>query len=507
MRDLLLRTPLLVTLCMLAGAAMLLPALHASVLNEDRVARGFFYSGIIVMILSLMVQISTQNRRPRNVARSLLGSLVASYVILPLIFALPIVQAVPDTSFGNAWFEMVSCFTTTGATVYEDPSRLSQAIHFWRALVGWLGGIYILVTASAILAPMNLGGIEVMSGRVPGRNTSGLSQITQVAEPSERFLRYTVLLFPIYTGLTMLLWLALMILGERNLVALVHAMGTLSTSGISMSGDLDVLTSGIPGEVMIFVFLLVALSRRFLPGGVAGMSAKPLYQDPEIRLASVVFAMVTLILFLRHWIGSISVESAETPSLDWLRALWGGAFTAISFLTTTGYESGEWVEAQYWSGLTSPGLILAGLAILGGGVATTAGGVKLLRVYALYRHGERELERLIHPSSVGGAGTEARRIRREGAYSAWLFFMLFALSIAVCVALIALFGVDFESALVLTLSALTTTGQLADLAASQPVTYSSLSFEVKTILGVTMVVGRLETLAILAVLTPAAWQR
>lgn len=486
---------------------MFVPAMHASIVNDDKIARGFFYSGVIVLILGFMVQIATLNRRPRNVARSLLGSLVASYLILPLIFALPMTQVLPDSSFANVWFEMVSCFTTTGATVYDDAGRLSSTLHLWRALVGWLGGIYILVTASAILAPMNLGGIEVISGRVPGRNTSGLSQITQVAEPSERFLRFTMLLFPVYLGLTVALWIALMILGERNLVALVHAMGTLSTSGISMSGDLDVLTSGVPGEVMIFLFLLVALSRRTLPGALTGVTTKRLTQDPEIRLAAIVFALVTLILFLRHWLGSISTQVPSTGPLDGLRALWGGAFTAISFLTTTGYESGEWVEAQYWSGLTSPGLILAGLAILGGGVATTAGGVKLLRVYALYRHGERELERLIHPSSVGGAGTEARRIRREGAYSAWLFFMLFALSIAVCVALLALFGVEFESALVLTLSALTTTGQLADLAASQPVLYSSLGNAVKAILGVTMVVGRLETLAILAVLSPAAWQR
>jgi trk system potassium uptake protein TrkH len=133
--------------------------------------------------------------------------------------------------------------------------------------------------------------------------------------------------------------------------------------------------------------------------------------------------------------------------------------------------------------------------------------VKLLRIYALARHGERELERLIHPSSVGGAGQQARRLRREGAYFAWLFFMLFALSISVTCAVLSLLGLEFEPALILTLSALSTTGQLADLAAAEPIGYGVLAPSVKVVLAGVMVVGRLETLAILALLAPSGWRR
>jgi trk system potassium uptake protein len=506
MRDRLLATPLLVTLSALAALAMLLPAVHATILDQHHIAQGFFYSSLLVAIVTAMVAIATANWRPANVARSQLASVVGAYVLMPLIFALPMVQTVNDTSFVNAWFEMVSCFTTTGATVYDAPGRLAPSLHLWRATVGWLGGFFILITASAILAPMNLGGVEVLSGRSPGRGADGLSQITSIADPSLRFLRYTMLLFPVYLGLTMLLWLLLMIAGEVNLLALVHAMSTLSTSGIGVEGHLEVLTSGLYGEMLIFVFLLLGISRRVFPGPSRPSGYGPLRKDPEVRLATFLIVFTTVVLFLRHWISAIEYEGGQDIQAT-LRALWGALFTAVSFLTTTGFESGEWDAARSWSGLSSPGLVLAGLAIIGGGVTTTAGGVKLLRVYALFRHGERELERLIHPSSIGGAGEQARRLRREGAYFAWLFFMLFALSIAVTVAVLALLGLDFEPALVLTMAALTTTGQLADLAAAAPIHYADIAAAPKIFLCAAMVVGRLETLAILALLAPSSWRR
>ena len=506
MRDRLLAAPLLVLLAALSGVAMLLPAVHASVTGQHRVAQGFFYSAVIVLILTAMVWIATAGWRPRDVARSQLTSLVGGYALMPVIFAIPVAQALPDTSFVNAWFEMVSCFTTTGATVYDLPGRLEPSLHLWRATVGWLGGLFILIAATAILAPMNLGGVEVVSGRSPGRSTDGLSQITRIADPSERFLRYTLMLLPIYAGLTLVLWLMLMIAGEVNLVAIIHSMSTVSTSGIGTGGDLTVLNSGLWGEVLIFAFLSLAITRRMLPGTSLVASQGSLARDPEVRLAMAVLGAVTFILFARHWIGAIETEGDQNLALM-LRALWGTLFTAMSFLTTTGFESGDWDSARAWSGLGSPGLVLAGLAIIGGGVATTAGGVKLLRVYALFRHGERELERLIHPSSVGGSGSQARRLRREGAYFAWLFFMLFALSIAFVMAVLALMGLEFEPALVLTLAALTTTGQLADLAAEVPIRYAELSTAVKAVLALVMVVGRLETLALLALFSPAGWRR
>jgi trk system potassium uptake protein TrkH len=146
------------------------------------------------------------------------------------------------------------------------------------------------------------------------------------------------------------------------------------------------------------------------------------------------------------------------------------------------------------------------MAIFGGGVATTAGGVKLLRVYALYKHGLREMERLVHPHSVGGQGTTARRIRREGAAVAWVFFMLFAMSIAVVMTALSATGLEFESTVILAVAALSTTGPVASVAGDAAISYGLLSDAAKLILAAAMTLGRLETLAIIALLNPDFWR-
>lgn len=497
----LLDLPFLVILMGLAGLAMLLPAFHAVILRDYTVARGFFYSGIIVLMLVGMIAIATLNFQSRNAARSHLSALAGAYIVLPVLLALPLTQMRLDIGFGDAWFEMLSDFTTTGATLFA-PQSLPPSVHLWRALVGWLGGFFIVLMAVAVLAPMNLGGAEVATGRGMGRGATGTSQITKIADPSQRIARYAMLIFPVYAGLTTVLWVGLILAGDAALVALCHAMATLSTSGISPIAGLQASASGVLGEVLIFVFLLTVLTRRSLAGAVLADQGVAIWQDPELRLGLIIVAVCTLALFFCHWIGIAAAVTTQP-----LRAFWGGAFVVLSYLTTTGFEStsGNWAMA--WAGLKSPGLVLMGLAIMGGGVATTAGGVKLLRIYALYRHGERELERLIHPNSVGGSGHAARKMRREGAYVAWVFFMLFGLSIAFFCAALTFTGMAFEPALIFVVSCLTTTGPLAENLPDVYLFYRDLDGFAQIILGAAMVVGRLETLAILALLAPDSWRR
>ncbi|MCB1342043.1 MAG: TrkH family potassium uptake protein [Pseudooceanicola sp.] len=499
----LLRMPLFLQVAGLASLSMLMPAAHALAWDDHPTSRSFFYSGLLGLIFVTLIALAMANRPSRHSPLGQLLSLLATFVLLPAFLALPFHDALKTTTFLNAYVEMVSAVTTTGATLFA-PERLSGTLHLWRAEVGWLGGFLMWVAASAILAPLSLGGFEITSQGAPGRAVAGPMR-GPGADPRHRLARTTLALAPIYVGLTVAIWILLIIVGESSLIALCHAMSVMATSGISPVGGMEGAHAGIAGEAILFLFMFFALSRLTFSGDTVARGHARLDKDPEFRIGILIVVAMPLLLFLRHWIGAIDVNAGENTDSA-LGALWGAAFTVMSFLTTTGFASADWIEAQQWSGLPTPGLILLGLATIGGGVATTAGGVKLLRVFALYLCGVREMQRLVHPSAVAGEGIQGNRIQRDGALLAFIFFMLFAISMAATTATFAALGVGFEPSLVLAIAALSTTGPLTELGGSDPVRLIELTAVTKAVFSAAMVLGRLEMLAIIALLTPDLWR-
>jgi trk system potassium uptake protein TrkH len=494
--------PFLVLLMGISAVAMYIPALFGLAQRDYDSGRIFFYFGTLVLVVTLLMALATSRDAPPKAARSHLISLLSTFVFLPFLLAVPLSEAVPNLRFYNVYFEMVSSLTTTGATIFTPAAKVPDAVHLWRGLVGWMGGFLIWLTATAILAPLNLGGFEVTSLRQAGQ-TSRMRQISHVADSTERLFRFAQLLLPLYAGLTVLLWTLLIVIGQEPFPAVMVAMATMSTSGILPNSGMP--PASIWVELLVAFFFVFALSRQTFASERRRRKLAHLREDPELRLALVIAVTLPVALFLRHWVGAIEVDEVS-DTLSALRSLWGAFFTVLSFLTTTGFVSADWAAAQNWSGLQTPGLILMGLALVGGGVATTAGGVKLLRVFALYAHGRRELEKLVHPHSIGGSGLTGRAMRRQGAYNAWIFFMLFAMSIALIMAALALTGLSFEAALTLTLAALTTTGPIAQVAAEPAIAYAGLPDAAKAILMGAMILGRLEALAIIALLNPDFWR-
>ena len=500
----LIKLPLLVLLLGMAGLAMLLPAGHAFVLRDHALARVFVYMALLVLIVAGMLGLARANAIPRNVARNHLISLAFAYIILPPVLALPLVQRpAGGAEIGPAVLEMLSAFTTTGAAVLEGP--LKPSVQLWRALVGWFGGLFALVMVYSVLMPLNLGGVEVENGRIPGRASAATKQITRVADPSERMARFAAGIFPIYTGMTLVLWILLFLAGEDGFVALCHAMGVLSTSGISpLAGGTAQGLGGWPAEMAMAVFLLFALSRRPLLVLLGQGRPVTLLRDPELGLGAVLIGLSVALLFALGLAGALG-QGSPLRLGDALAGLWALIFTCLSFLTTTGYVSAGWQGLADWSGRPSPDVLLWALAIIGGGVASTAGGVKLLRVYALLRYGEQELDRVVHPSAVARSRAEAGTSRADmlqGASMAWVFFMIFGMSIVALLAMLTGLGLGFDEGLVLTLSALTTTGPIAEQSGGIATSFGGQTGLVQLVLGMAMIVGRLETLAILAILLP-----
>lgn len=503
-RSRLLRLPLFLLLFGVASGAMLVPAVYGGVVRELETARAFLYSGILGLIIFGLIALAHAGRHAHHGTLGPLLSLFSAFVFLPVVLAVPFYEGLQTTTFQNAYIEMVSAITTTGATLFDDPERLNGSLHLWRAMVGWMGGLLMWVAASAILAPLNLGGFEVTARAEPGRRETVGPGMT-APEARVRIANVGIVLLPIYAGLTLLLWVLLTVSGDKSLVALCHAMSVMSTSGISPVGGLGQNGSGTPGEAVMLLFMLFALSRLTFSTDTVTSDTGGLLRDPEFRIGVALMLTVPMVLFLRHFLGAYDV-SADADIGDAALALWGSAFTVLSFLTTTGFASGSWGAAQAWSGLETPGLLLMGLALIGGGVATTAGGVKLLRVFALYQNGLREMERLVHPSSVGGSGRIGQRLQKDGAFIAWIFFMLFALTLALVTIALTASGVEFDTALVMTVAGLSTTGPLLEFGGDSPIRLIEMSGTSKGIFAAAMVLGRLETLAIIALFTQDLWR-
>jgi trk system potassium uptake protein TrkH len=493
--------PAFVVLILAAAALMLVPALHAARLELWAPARTFLYHAVFFALLGLLLGLATMNRRPRIPARYHLLTLLLAFTLLPLVLAAPLVALVPTIGLGGAYFEMLSCLTTTGATLFDRPQLIGEPLHLWRALVGWCGGLGVLVTAFGVLAPLNLGGFEIGQAGAVGRH--GVRSGT-IEAATARVLRAFRAIAPVYAGLTGALAMILILCGDSPFVAICHAMSTLSTSGISPVGGLDGGRAGRLGEMAVALFLLPAVSYqlvRLTPWRMWSLRAT----DPQIQLMMISVLGVTFVLLLRSFVGAAEVDRQDNLAAA-LQAIWGSLFTVLSFLTTTGFESHDWRAMQLWSDLPDPGMILLGVAVMGGGIATTAGGVKLLRIYALYRHGLREMDKLIHPSSLGRRGQGDQLIAEGGPRIAFIFLMLFLTALAVVMLALSATGLAFEHSLGLAIAALTTTGP-AIAAFGDGLVYRELPAVAQAILCAAMVVGRVEALVIVALFNPTWWRQ
>ena len=496
--------PLFVYLLFATGLGMLAPAIYALRFQDIDSSGVFLISSISVLTVTTIIGLAMHERKPRSTTRIHLVTLLGAYIILPALAALPLIGVVDSLTFWRGYFEMLSALTTTGATLFDNPEKLIAPLHLWRGMVAWFGGFMILVAAYAVLEPLNLGGFEVRTayaGAQPGQP----SDKRRNDDPSDRIIRIVRTVLPLYVALTLLLALGLTLTGDRPFVAFCHAMAILSTSGISPIGGLEYANSGVLGELCVMFFMGFALTHTIVSQQYQREDARNPFRDPEVQLGLSFVLIVTSLLFVRHFLGALDVGEEDNLA-EAAAAFWGTIVTAFSFLTTTGFASVHWDTAQGWSGLNTSGLILMALAVFGGGIATTAGGIKLLRMFALYRHGIREMERLVHPSSIGASGRAGRRIRREGAYIAWMFLMLFFVTLAGVFLALTLLGLDFESAFVISAAALTNTGPLPTFFEGMT-SYDSLGIEALAILDIAMILGRMEVLVVIALLNPEYWRR
>jgi trk system potassium uptake protein TrkH len=318
-------------------------------------------------------------------------------------------------------------------------------------------------------------------------------------ERSTTLVKVSQKIIPVYLGLTITLWGCLTSLGTDGYTSFIRALSVISTSGISGPEKFELDGAGFFGELAIVIFLIIALSNSILKSFFKQARVKNIFYDKEIRLGLSIVVAVTLLFSFKQLTPSIFQTEITESFGSIIELIWGNFFTFISFLTTNGYVSGFWRFSSSSTDLSYTIIILMGLCLFGGGVATTAGGIKLLRISILFKAFSNETGKLLHPSSISSKSSLTKNLEIS-VFMAWIFFMLFMISIAALTTFLAVFETSFEDALLLAVACLTTTGPIIEMIEPDQFLISELSIFSKMALIIGMVLGRLEILVALSLI-------
>ena len=481
-----------------ASGLMLALAVYGFLILSFAEARVFLYSGLTGFFVFALINLATSNRNLKESGLTQLISLLLLFILLPLFLAIPSWIILSGNGFLDAYLDMVGAFTTTGLSVFED-DILTRPIRLWRALIAWFGGGLIWIAAFVILLPVSRDGFDVFYHR---NINSNLKRKLTLNERSMTLSKISKKLIPIYIGLTCILWCALTSLGTDGYTSLIRAFSIMSTSGMPGPEEFGSDGAGFYGELIMAIFLFLALSHNIVYSLNEKAGLKKLKLDKEIRLGVFLIVFITILLSLKD-MRLVSVETNFSDTfVNGFKLIWGNFFTAFSFITTNGYASSFWSGALPSVDMPHITILLLALCLFGGGLATTAGGIKLLRASVLFSTFSNETGKLLHPSSLAGTSIDLKSFEIS-IFMAWIFFMLFIFSLASVTIILAMFGMLFEDALVVAVACLTTTGPLIEAVGIESSMISELSFFSKMVLVVSMVLGRLEILVALSVMSSA----
>eukprot|EP00439_Symbiodinium_sp_Y106_P089306 s1_g1842.t1 len=426
-------------LLLLLATAVLLPWATAMFNGESASIVAFSLTLLLAGFSGGALIMAFRDVRKRPSKYDLLTLVVVGWIAIPLFAAVPFYVSGFFDNTTDAYFEAVSGFTTTGASVIPTLDIVDRSIIIWRAVLQWFGGWASIVMGAAVLAPLGVGGMEL--------RVSPLTRADK-ARALDRFRGTAEAVGGIYAAFTAAAFLLIWAGGIPPFDAFCLALSAVSTGGF-LPSDTGLADYRAPWAMaFLFIFMgLGAISFATHRAGLRGRGAE-YKEDPEVMyLGLAVVAAGTLFAFM---------ALGETG--DVIAAIGNGLFLAMSLVTGTGYMS---PDPSLNAGLSS--VFVIGLILLGGATLSTAGGIKLMRFALLMKQSSRELKRLVHPHGIIRTHFGRRSVSIQIMKSVWSFFVLFLVAYAVLAAALAASGLGFEAALVASASALGNAGPAYDL--------------------------------------------
>ena len=466
---------------LICGALMALPLL-VSLIYRDGCWLSFAISiGLSAGIGAALVFISHPDMKTIYAKEGFI-IVAISWVALSALGAFPffISRAIP--SYIDAFFETVSGFTTTGSSILTDVEALPKSMLFWRSFTHWIGGMGVIVFMMAIVPSQNNHNMHVMRAEVPGPTVGKL--VPRLKDTAR-------ILYLLYVGLSVVMTIFLLAGGMDLYDALVHMFGTAGTGGFGVKAD-SVAGYNTYLQWVITVFMLIFGINFNLYYLVLRKHFKDALRSEEMHV------------FLGLWLGSTLIISFSILNTH---ASFGDAFTKAGFqvasiMSTSGFATENF---DLWPQLART--ILFMLMFVGGCAGSTGGGIKVARIVMMFKTVKREVNKLLHPRSIGVIRFEGRTVDDRTVNGVAAYAALYVLVLAITFLLLTFDTMDFETNITAAVSCFNNIGPGLGAIIGPAGSFAAYSSFSKFVLSVAMLLGRLEIYPLLIALDPATWSR
>ncbi len=474
----------ILSVLLFVNAALMALCIPFSVYYLDGMLTDWIYSVVISLILGLVLWLSTYKHKDRQKIRKRDGYIIVtfSWFVMALSGAIPYMITGSIPNFTNAFFESISGFTTTGASILDNIEELPQSILFWRSLTQWVGGLGFIVLVISILPSLGIGGMQLFMAEAPGITADKLKP--RIQDTSKR-------LWFLYIVLTAAETL-LLFFGDMNFFdAINHSLTTMSTGGFSTKQASIAYYNSSYIEYVITLFMFMGGTNFVLLYLTFKGQFKKLIQNAEFKtylgITLGATALVTSVLFAGR---DMAFSIAFRESI----------FQVVSILTTTGYASSDFTT---WGGSVS--LIFFTLMFIGACAGSTAGGVKIVRHLVIAKNSIIEFRRQLHPSAIIPVRINGKAIAHEVTRNIMAFVIIYITIFGVSSVLLSLMGMDAVTAMGSVATSLGNVGPgLNETGPSY--SYSLVPASAKWVLSALMVIGRLEIFTVIIIFTRYFWR-
>ncbi len=472
---------------LLIEAVFMTMALFVSLWYGEADSGVFLLSTIITLLAGVIGLLVGRRAESRMGEREGYVIVAMVWVVFSAFGLLPYYLSGQVPSLTDAWFESMSGFTTTGATIIPDLEVITHGLLFWRSLTQWIGGMGIIVLSIAILPIFGLNGMQLYAAEVSGLTYEKVSP--RIADTAK-------MMWSIYVLLTVTEVVALWLCGMDMFDAVCHSFSTIATGGFSThNNSLEYYDSAAIHYTVTFFMFISGINFVLLIYLLRGKT-RYFFKDEELRWYSVAVAMFALLLTVGLYVARPGWSGVEME-----RAFRDSIFTVISSMTSTGYTISDYM---YWPVVAW--VVIFFLMLTGACAGSTAGGIKWVRLAIIMKNGVAEFQRRIHPNAIIPVKLNEKAVPQQTINNIMAFLIFYVFIIVVTVVIFCATGVDFDEAIGSAVSAIGNVG--ISIGQFGPAgTYAEFPMVAKWVMSFVMLIGRLEIFTVLLLFTRALWRK